>query len=74
MIDYTRRGQRVQLRYPLRTAFHSFRGDEIGRILSEIENGIGGVLIEVEWEFGQSPIFEHEVIFLDLIKKEEHHS
>ncbi len=52
MPQYTRRDQRVRLRYPVRTLTHVFQGTETGRILWEQEDGLGDTLVEVAWDNG----------------------
>lgn len=62
MIDYSRRGHRVQIKPGVRTFYRAFKGHETGTILCEIENGVGNRLLEVEWDgLGQSPVFPNEV-------------
>lgn len=63
MIDYTRRGTRVRIKPGIVTFYRRFTGQEQGTIVSELENGVGRKLIEVEWDgLGQSPVFPDDII------------
>lgn len=69
MIDYSQRGARVRIKHPLRTHYRHFSGQETGTIVSAVETNVGQTLFEIEWDgIGQSPVFPHEVIFLDDIQ------
>lgn len=66
MVNYEKRGQRVKIKHPLRTHYRHFSGQEVGTIVSAVETNVGQTLFEIAWDgIGQSPVFPHEVIFLD---------
>ena len=62
MIDYSRRGKRIQIKRPLSTHMHTFNGSEHGQLLSESDNGVGRKLASVLWDSGDfGPVFSDEI-------------
>jgi hypothetical protein len=66
VIDYRHRGDRVATLTNLVTFSQKLRKGQCGTVLYEFDNGIGRMLVEVDWnDIGQYPVFREEIIFLD---------
>ena len=67
MVDYARRGQRVQVIRYTQTKQHQFRGGETGTIVAETPNGVGRMVATIHWdgEIDYGTLFSDEVQRVD---------
>jgi hypothetical protein len=63
MIDYSHRGERIQIKGYTRTHVHTFDGSEHGQLLGESDNGVGRKLASILWDGAEDfgPVFSEEI-------------
>lgn len=70
MIDYRRRGVRVRAHKGVRAREHWFVGTEEGVIVGESDNGVGRLIVSIEWDGGNfGPLFPEEIDCLEEVPR-----